>query len=145
MITKSIVNTRNCIVSTMFHLFPTTDSGQAETGPRAMEQPMPAPNQQHPGDTSGQIKSDKPDIQPEAETSPKNKEQKQENILDLVGDMKQFTGNKTIMWDKSVTNARDQATIQSLGCYVSNVKAELPEPIKKNIEATVERIRGRGA
>ena len=109
-----------------------------------MDKPAP------PTDPKGapeQTKHDQPNHITEdksTKTPPKETEQKKVNIQDLIGDIKEFTGNKQIIWDNSVTNSNDQMTIQNIGAYIATPRDETPEDIKKNIEATVHRIRERG-
>ena len=43
-----------------------------------------------------------------------------------------------------MTDSRDQVAIQNIGCYIATPREEPPEEVKKNIEATVNRIRERG-
>ena len=72
----------------------------------------------------------------------KNCEQ-QEEIMKTIGEIRKFTGNKTIHWDASVTKSKDQKIIQELGAYFVVAKTDLPEILKNNIGKTASRIRER--
>ena len=102
-----------------------------------MEKPLTPLNTDAPEEYQDQDDGDNKNLD-----SLKNCEQ-QEEIMKTIGEIRKFTGNKTIHWDVSVTKSKDQKIIQELGAYFVVAKTDLPEILKNNIDKTASRIRER--
>ena len=110
-----------------------------------MQAPMPPPSPQDPERLTEQEDGKSDEVVGDGEVvKEKELKERQDRIKKLIGSPKEFTGNKIITWDNSVTSVREQITIQKLGWYVANSKSPLPDILKKNIDTTAKSIRDRG-
>ena len=76
--------------------------------------------------------------------APETTNKERQEILKLIGEMKKFTGNRTIHWNSSVIKTKDQKLIQDLGAYIAAPKPDFPEVLKLNMDKAAQQIRERG-